>query len=57
MTFFKPYASVTHEEFIALVRRINVGQPLSRDDIETIIGNRTLVTRAAAAEVMVKKFL
>lgn len=57
MTFFKPHASVSREEFIALMRRITVGQMLSRDDIESIIGKRPIVTRAATAEVLVKKFL
>jgi cysteine-rich repeat protein len=57
ITFFKPHASVTREEFISLVRRIDFWQLLSREEIETIIWKRATVTRAAAAEVLVKKFL
>jgi cysteine-rich repeat protein len=57
MTFFKPYATVTREEFIDLVRRIPQWQVVSREMIIDLLDKRAVVTRAAAAEVLVKKFL
>jgi cysteine-rich repeat protein len=57
MTFFKPYATVTREEFVDLVRRIPEWQVLSRDMIIDLLDKRAVVTRAAAAEILVKKFL
>ena len=57
MTFFKPYATVSREEFIDLVRRIPEWQVVSREMIIDLLDKRAVVTRAAAAEVLVKKFL
>lgn len=57
MTFFKPYASVTREEFIDLIRRIPEWQVLSREMIIDLLDKRAVVSRAAAAEILVKKFL
>lgn len=57
MTFFKPFASVRRDEFISLLRRLPAGQFLRSDDIDAVIWTTPFVTRWAAAELLVKKFL